>query len=120
MCIRDRYNCLTRVTRLTNLLWFSVVSQNDWGPLDILILGALHREPYVSHIGLNARPKGLRAVLHSITRKRAIAKALQLKGHSDFAPVDMAYYHHFLFFFCSKILPFGKFRLATTNADLLI
>ena len=32
-------------------------------------------------------------------RKRAIAKALQLKGHSDFAPVDLAYYQHFLFFF---------------------
>ena len=29
----------------------------------------------------------------TITRKRAIAKALQLKGHSDFAPVDPAYYH---------------------------
>ena len=51
-------------------------------------------------------------------RKRAIAKALQLKGHSDFAPVDLAYYQHFLFF-CSKILRFGKFRLATTNTDLL-
>ena len=49
------------------------------------------------------------------TRKRAIAKALQLKGHSDFAPVDLAYYQHFLFF-CSKILRFGKFRVATTNA----
>ena len=32
------------------------------------------------------------------TRKRAIAKALQLKGHSDFAPVDLAYYQHFLIF----------------------
>ena len=54
------------------------------------------------------------------TRKRAIAKALQLKGHCDFAPVDLAYYQHFLGFFGSKILRFGKFRLATTNADLLI
>ena len=26
------------------------------------------------------------------TRKRAIAKALHLEGHSDFAPVDLAYY----------------------------
>ena len=43
------------------------------------------------------------------TRKRAIAKALQLNGHSDFAPVDQAYYEHFLFFFCSNILRFGKF-----------
>jgi len=57
-------------------------------------------------------------VLYSITRKRAIAKPLQLKGHSDFAPVDPAYHQHFLFF-CSKILRFAKFRLATTNADLL-
>ena len=32
------------------------------------------------------------------TRKRAIAKALHLEGHSDFAPVDLAYYQHFLFF----------------------
>ena len=42
------------------------------------------------------------------TRKSAIAKALQLKGHSDFAPVHLAYYEHFLVFFCSKILRFGK------------
>jgi len=54
----------------------------------------------------------------SKTRKRAIAKALQLNGHSDFAPVDLAYYQHFLFF-CSKILRFGEFRLATTNTDLI-
>ena len=40
-----------------------------------------------------------------ITRKRAIAKALHLEGHSDFAPVDLAYYQHFLSF-CSKILRF--------------
>ena len=53
----------------------------------------------------------------NLTRKRAIAKALQLEGHADFAPVDLAYYQHFLGFFCSKILRFGKFRLATTNAD---
>ena len=37
-----------------------------------------------------------------LTRKRAIAKALQLKGHSDFAPVDLAYYQHFLGFFVRK------------------
>ena len=49
------------------------------------------------------------------TRKCAIAKTLQLEGHPDFAPVDLAYYQHFLGFF-SKILRFGKFRLATTNA----
>ena len=34
--------------------------------------------------------------LYKSTRKRAIAKALQLEGHSDFAPVDLAYYQHFL------------------------
>ena len=53
----------------------------------------------------------------SSTRKRAIAKALQLKGHLNFAPVDLAYYQHFLGFFCSKILRFGKLCLATTNAE---
>ena len=57
-----------------------------------------------------------RKAKYTETRKRAIAKALQLKGHSDFAPVDLAYYQHFLYFFCSKILRFGKFRVATTNA----
>ena len=53
------------------------------------------------------------------TRKRAIAKALHLEGHSDFAPVDLAYYQHFLCFFCWKILRFGKFRLENTNTELL-
>ena len=38
-----------------------------------------------------------------VTRKRAIANALQLKGHSDFAPVDVAYYQHFLFFLFENI-----------------
>ena len=41
--------------------------------------------------------------LNWLTRKRAIAKALQLKGHSDFAPVDLAYYQHFLFFLFENI-----------------
>ena len=40
---------------------------------------------------------------YSKTRKRAIAKALQLKGHSDFAPVDLAYYQHFLGFLFENI-----------------
>ena len=52
----------------------------------------------------------------SLTRKCAVAKALQLEGHPDFAPVYLAYYQHFLGFFSSKILRFGKFRVATTNA----
>ena len=55
----------------------------------------------------------------SSTRKRAIAKALHLEGHSDFAPVDVAYYQHFLFFFLFQNIAFLKFRLASTNADLL-
>ena len=38
-----------------------------------------------------------------MTRKRAIAKALQLKGHSDFAPVDLACYQHFLFLLFENI-----------------
>ena len=51
-----------------------------------------------------------------ITRKRAITKALQLEVHPDFTPVHLAYYQHLLGLFCSKILHFAKFRLATTNA----
>jgi len=42
------------------------------------------------------------------TRKRAIAKALQLEGHSDFAQVDRAYYQHFLFLFVRKYRVFGS------------
>ena len=38
-----------------------------------------------------------------ISRKRAIAKALHLEGHSDFAPVDQAYYQHFLCFLFENI-----------------
>ena len=53
------------------------------------------------------------------TRKRAIAKALQLKGHSDFAPVDLAYYQHFLGFLFENIA-FYEVSLETTNADLRI
>ena len=52
------------------------------------------------------------------TRKRAIAKALHLEGHSDFAPVDLSYYKHFLCFLFENIA-FWKFRLATTNTELL-
>ena len=37
------------------------------------------------------------------TRKRAIAKALHLEGHPDFAPVDLAYYQHFLGFLFENI-----------------
>ena len=36
------------------------------GHIDIL-LGALHYEPCHISVGLNTRPKGLRAVLHSIS-----------------------------------------------------
>ena len=57
------------------------------------------------------------------TRKRAIAKALHLEGHSDFAPVDLAYYQHFLGFLFENIafweVPPGKYkyRIAYLNAD---
>ena len=37
------------------------------------------------------------------TRKRASAKAMQLEGHPDFAPVDLAYYQHFLGFLFENI-----------------
>ena len=42
------------------------------------------------------------------TRKRAIAKALQLQGHPDFASVDLAYYQHFLGFFVRKYCVLGR------------
>ena len=32
----------------------AVASQNDWGPLDILILGALHHEPCHINVGLDS------------------------------------------------------------------
>ena len=52
-------------------------------------------------------------VLHSdnrknLTRKRAIAKALKLEGHPDFAPVDLAYYQHFLGVFVRKHCVLGS------------
>ena len=59
-------------------------------------------------------------IITIVTRKRAIAKALQLEGHPDFAPVDLAYYQHFLGFFVRKYCilgRFGKFRVATTHAE---
>ena len=86
-----RQNLIQRIARTANL--------------SVLTFGALLR--YTMHH---------RTVL---TRKRAIAKALHLEGHSDFAPVDVAYYQHFLCFFCWQILRFGKFRLANTNTELL-
>ena len=51
-------------------------------------------------------------------QKRAIAKALQLKGHSDFAPVDLAYYQHFLGFLFENIA-FWEVLPGNQNADLL-
>ena len=43
------------------------------------------------------------ATVTDTTRKRAIAKALQLEGHPDLAPVDLAYYQHFLVFLFENI-----------------
>ena len=43
-----------------------------------------------------------------LTRKRAIAKALQLEGHPDFTPVDLAYYQYFLGFFVPKYCVLGS------------
>ena len=51
-------------------VWDSTVaSQNDWGPLDILILGALHHELCHINVGLNTRPEGMTALLHIIIRQ---------------------------------------------------
>ena len=58
-----------------------------------------------------------------LTRMRAIAKALHLEGHSDFAPVDLAYYQHLLCFLFENIafweVPPGKhkYRIAYLNVD---
>ena len=58
------------------------------------------------------------------TRKRAIAKTLQLKGHSDYAPVDLAYYQHFLFFFLENIafweVPHGNHKCRSRGATPLV
>ena len=59
-----------------------------------------------------------------ITRKRAIAKALHLKGHSDFAPVDLAYYQHFLGFLFENIafweVPRGNHKCRSRDATPLV
>ena len=59
-----------------------------------------------------------------ITRKRAIAKALQLKGHSDFAPVDLAYYQHFLLYLFENIAfwedPRGNHKRRSRDATPLV
>ena len=58
------------------------------------------------------------------TRKRAIAKALQLNGHSDLAPVDLAYYQHFLFFLFENIafweVPCGNHKCRSRDATALV
>ena len=51
------------------------------------------------------------------TRKRAITKALQLEGHLDFAPVDLACYQHFLGFFVRKCCVLGSSAWQRRNAD---
>ena len=59
-----------------------------------------------------------------ITRKRAIAKALQLEGHPDFAPVDLAYYQHFLGFLFETIafweVPPGSHKCRSRGATPLL
>ena len=59
-----------------------------------------------------------------ITRKRAIAKALQLEGHPDFAPVDLAYYQHFLFFLFENVafweVPPGNHKCRARGATPLV
>ena len=59
-----------------------------------------------------------------ITIKRAIAKALQLEGHPDFAPVDLAYYEHFLGFLFENIafreVPPGNHECRSRGATPLL
>ena len=54
----------------------AVASQNDWGPLDILILGALLHEPCHINVGLNARPKGPTAASLGVWGKGAVVEFL--------------------------------------------
>jgi len=58
------------------------------------------------------------------TRNRAIAKALHLEGHPDFAPVDLAYYHHFLGFLFENIafweVPSGNHKCRSRGATPLL
>ena len=58
------------------------------------------------------------------TRKRATAKALQLKGHSDFEPVDLAYYQHFLGLLFENIafweVPRGNHKCRSRDATPLV
>ena len=58
------------------------------------------------------------------TRKRATAKALQLEGHADFAPVDLAYYQHFLCFLFESIafweVPRGNHKCRSRDATPLV
>ena len=66
----------------------------------------------------------LKAVRTYKTRKRAIAKALQLEGHSDFAPFDLAYYQHFLGFLFENIafweVPPGNHKCRARGATPLV
>jgi len=58
------------------------------------------------------------------TRKRPIAKALHLEGHPDFAPVDLAYYHHFLGFLFENVafweVPSGNHKCRSRGATPLV
>ena len=75
----------------------AVASPNDWGPLDILILGGPFTMSPVTLMsvlmqGFNARPEGMRAVLHTIiegfldyTKRGTLAevpKALRIESPS--------------------------------------
>jgi len=53
-------------------IW-AVASQNDWGPLEILILEALQVQSRPSHInfGLNVWPQGQREVAHGFVGEKA-------------------------------------------------
>ena len=65
-----------------------------------------------------------KAVRTCKTKKRAIAKALQREGHPDFAPVDLAYYQHFLGFLFENIafweVPPGNHKCRSRGATPLV
>ena len=74
--------------------------------------------------GATLRRLAAMTVLCKKSRKRAIAQALQLKGHSDFAPVYLAYYRHFLGFLYQNIafweVPHGNHKCRSRGPTPLV
>ena len=86
----------TKQARKTQNVWRNVVRRlrcNAFAIARFLVLHLFHNYATSDKVRIN-------------TRKRAIAKALQLEGHPDFTPVDLAYYQHFLGVFLFENIAF--------------